>query len=384
MTIVNAPSLSLILLPTLNCDADCEYCFEHKGGQPLSLELLPEMFAKIFAFIDERNTHELHVHWQGGEVLTLTPEWMEKAEECIQRTAECHHKMVRHFLQSNLIGYGSDWEPIITRMFANSIGSSLDYPNQHRKVKGGSPEDFNQLWAVKANAARKAGNHIGIIAIPSMATLAAGAEAFYEYFTRELGFIDFQLNTPFAGGPVNSVKKGFPLAPERLGHFFTELIDIWMARGYAEGVRIGPFDQLLAYFRDEPHQLPCIWHRNCADQFICIHPKGYIAQCDCWAASYPEYHFGNIFGNGSLSEILEASTSRRRFFDRPLSIIQNQDCIDCDFLALCHGGCPVRAYSLNGNLYDKDPYCPTYLAVFKHMKTVSAQLSARTTLQKLV
>lgn len=384
MTPVIAPSFSLILLPTLNCDADCEYCFEKKGGPPLSPELLPEMFAKIFTFMDERNAHELHVHWQGGEILTLLPEWMEDAGERIQRTADSHHKQVQHFLQSNLIGYGSDWEPVITRMFGNSIGSSVDYPNQHRKVKGKSPEDFNPFWAAKADVARKDGNHLGIIAIPSMETLAAGAEAFYEYFTRELGITDFQLNTPFAGGPVNAVKEGFPLDPERLGQFFTELIDIWMARGYAKGVRIGPFDQLLACFRDEPHLLPCIWHRNCADQFICIHPEGHIAQCDCWVASYPEYRFGNIFENGSLSDILEASPSWRRFLDRPANIIQNQDCIDCDFLAICHGGCPIRAYSLKRNLYDKDPYCPTYLAVFKHMKAVSARLSAQMTLQKRI
>ena len=370
-----SPPFSLILLPTLQCDADCEYCFEKKGAPPLSPNLLPEIFAKIFAFMDERNRDELHVNWQGGEILTLSPAWLEEARELIQRTADSHRKEVKHFLQSNLIGYSPDWQPVITEMFGKSIGSSVDYPNRHRKVKGGAVEEFNSIWLEKANAARDNGNHLGVIAVPSADTIEAGGEAFYNYFTQVLGISDFQLNTPFAGGPANAVKNGYPLDPERLGEFYTELVDVWMEQGYAEGVRIGPFDQLLACFLDEPHLLPCIWHRNCADQFICIHPEGYLAQCDCWVASYPEYRFGNIFDKGSLSAILGASPARKRFLARPSEIIQHQDCIDCDFLAICHGGCPIRAYSVRGNLYDKDPYCPTYLAVFRHMRKVAACLA---------
>lgn len=369
------PPYSLILLPTLQCDADCEYCFEKKGAPPLSPDMLPAIFIKIFDFMDERNTRELHIHWQGGEILTLSPEWVDDAGERIRTTAESYGMRVSHFLQSNLLGYGPQWEGVINNMFGKSIGSSADYPNRHRKVKGGSPEAFNPLWRKRADEARNAGNHLGVISIPSLETLEAGAEKFYDYFTQNLGLSDFQLNTPFAGGPANAVKAGFPLDPIRLGQFFTQLIDIWMERGYARGVRIGPFDQLLACFLDEPHLLPCIWQRNCADHFICVHPEGHLAQCDCWVASYPEYRFGNIFENGGLADILERSPARKHFLNRPADIIQNQDCIDCDFLGICHGGCPIRAYSFRGNLYDKDPYCPTYLAVFHHMKRVAARLA---------
>jgi len=369
------PQFSLILLPTLQCDADCEYCFEKKGAPPLRPGQLPEIFAKIFAFMDERNSHELHVNWQGGEILTLSPAWLEEARELIQRTADTHRKQVKHFLQSNLIGYSPDWQPVITGMFGKSIGSSVDYPNRHRKVKGGAVKDFNSIWLERADAARKSGNHLGVIAVPSADTIEAGGETFYDHFTRVLGISDFQLNTPFAGGSANTVKTGYPLDPERLGVFFTELVDVWMEQGYSEGVRIGPFDQLLAFFLDEPYVLPCIWHRNCADNFICIHPEGHLAQCDCWVASYPEYRFGNIFENGSLAAILGASPARQRFLARPAEIIQHQDCIDCEFLGICHGGCPIRAYSVQGNLYDKDPYCPTYLTVFRHMRKVAARLA---------
>jgi len=114
--------------------------------------------------------------------------------------------------------------------FGNSIGSSVDYPNRHRKVKGGAVKDFNSIWLGKADAARNSGNHLGVIAVPSDASIEAGGETFYDHFTRVLGISDFQLNTPFAGGSANTVKNGYPLDPERLGVFFTELVDVWMER----------------------------------------------------------------------------------------------------------------------------------------------------------
>ena len=371
------PPFSMIFLPTLRCDADCEYCFEKKGGPPIALDLLSELFEKVFSYMDGRNLHELQVYWQGGEVLTLSPGWIEKAYERIAATADCCGKHVAHFLQSNLLAYGPEWEPAIARVFGNEIGSSVDYPNRHRKAKGGHPEDFNPFWLKKADAARKAGNRLGVIAIPGEETLHAGAEKFYDYFTRFLRLDDFQLNNPFPGGTSNAVKQGFPLDPERLGLFYTKLVDIWMEKGYENGVRLGPFDQLLACFLDEPHILPCIWHRNCADQFICVGPDGTLAQCDCWTASYPEYHFGNIFENRPLDEILNTSSARKQFLDRPARIVENQDCIDCQYLAICHGGCPVRTYSMRGGLFEKDPYCPTYLTVFRHMENVAAKMAAK-------
>jgi uncharacterized protein len=208
-----SPPYSLIFLPTLRCDADCEYCFENKGGRALGLDELPLIFNKLFAYLEERNLEELQINWQGGEVLTLPPRWIEQAVGIIGDSAAAHGKRVQHLLQSNLLAYGPAWQPVIAEIFGGAIGSSVDYPNRHRKAKGGTPRQFNALWLARADAAREAGNHLGVIALPSRRTLEAGAEAFYRYFTEELGLTDFQLNTPFAGGAVNAVKGEFPPGP---------------------------------------------------------------------------------------------------------------------------------------------------------------------------
>jgi hypothetical protein len=47
----------------------------------------------------------------------------------------------------------------------------------------------------------------------------------------------------------------------------------------------------------------------------------------------------------------------------------------CDYLALCHGGCAVRAFSVHGTLFEKDPHCELYRSLFGHMAAAAARLA---------
>ena len=71
--------LSLILLPTLTCSAACDYCFEHKSNARLTLAQLSKMVGKVLDYLDERGIDSLSIYWQGGEIMTLSPTWMQRA-----------------------------------------------------------------------------------------------------------------------------------------------------------------------------------------------------------------------------------------------------------------------------------------------------------------
>jgi radical SAM protein with 4Fe4S-binding SPASM domain len=182
---------------------------------------------------------------------------------------------------------------------------------------------------------------------------------------------------PFPGGPGGDPALGYPLAAGPLSRFLTDLFDIWIARGYGRGVALGPFDSFLEYRLEGSAAVPCIWQANCSSEFLCIDPAGNVAQCDCWAASYPEQWFGNIFQPGSLADLLTRSTARRSFRERPSQLIQREDCLDCEYLSMCHGGCPIRAYSVYGCMDRKDPYCAVYMAVFRRVAEVAASIALR-------
>jgi radical SAM protein with 4Fe4S-binding SPASM domain len=365
---------SIILLPTNKCNVKCDYCFEDKTRDALTMDKLSIMIGKVLDHMERSNISALTIYWQGGEIMTLPPSWFERAYEAIGGAAEDRKRLVSHSLQSNMIGYNKQWNKVIAEMFGNSVGTSMDYPNLHRKLFNRGADEYTRLWSDNVKAAREAGIDISVIAVPNRGTLEAGAERFYSYFADELGIDSFQVNTPFPGGEENDVKKSMPLDVEELSRFFIELTDVWVERGYHRGVKVGPIDELVNQFIDGMGCLPCIWQSNCADEFISIDARGYVAQCDCWVTSYPDYFFGNIFECDDFTDLLKNSPARKRFIERPAAIVQ-QGCLECDYLSLCHGGCPVRTYTFRGTIFEKDPYCHLYKSLFKHVEDVAARLA---------
>ena len=365
---------SIILLPTNKCNVNCEYCFEDKTDDRMSLDQLALVMRKVFDYMDEASIRALTIHWQGGEAMMMPPEWFDGAFDLIQNEAVKRGKYVEHGLQSNMISYHKRWNGIIGRMFGNSVGTSMDYPNIHRKLFNGSASDYTRIWKSNIQAALDAGIAIGVIAVPNQRTLDVGAEEFYSFFVDEVGVQSFQVNTPFPGGEGNKTKRTLGLDVAALGQFFADLTDVWLERGYTDGVKVGPIDELVKKFNSGSGCLPCIWQANCADEFISIDARGFVAQCDCWVTSYPEYFFGNIYEAESLRRMLAESHARRKFVMRPAAVIPD-DCINCEYLSLCHGGCPVRTYTFSGTMFEKDPYCEVYLAMFRKAEEVAAKLS---------
>ncbi|HSI83052.1 MAG TPA: hypothetical protein VK970_04665, partial [Candidatus Methylacidiphilales bacterium] len=286
---------SVILLPTSECNVACDYCFEHKESHRLSAVLVPLLTKRLLDHMDHEGIEECEIYWQGGEAMIMGPAWFQNAGEVMDKAAAERGRRFTHYLQTNLVSYSDAWKPLIHKMFQGSLGTSMDYPNVHRKLFKGGAEAYTEIWTKRLREARAAGIRVGVIAVLHQASLDIGAEAFYRYYTEELGLDDFQVNTPFPGGPANESETSFTLDTAELGKFLTDLFNVWMERGYHNGVSLGPFDGLMNHFLGEPARLPCIWKENCSNQFISVDSKGTVAQCDCWVTSYPEYFFGNVF-----------------------------------------------------------------------------------------
>ncbi|MDF1858914.1 MAG: radical SAM protein [Verrucomicrobiales bacterium] len=373
-------AFSVILLPTAECNVACEYCFEYKEPLRLSLEALPALTESVLAHMEQEGFGECEVYWQGGEALIMGPDWYRKAKVIMEEAAARRGLKFVHYLQTNLIGYSKAWNDIIFDMFDGSLGTSMDYPNLHRKLFSGSAGKYTEVWRERLEEVRSSGIHVGVIAVLHQGSLDAGAEAFYRYFVEELGITDFQVNTPFPGGPANEAETEFQLESGALAEFLGDLFEIWMENGYKNGVQVGPFDALINHFSGRPARLPCIWKENCSNQFVSIDAKGTVAQCDCWVTSYPDYYFGNIFREPDLSRMLSESPARQKFVERPGKLVEDEDCLSCRFLSICHGGCPVRTYAAMGTLDSKDPYCEVYKRVFSQAERYGNELRKKAVL----
>ena len=86
---MTGPPLSLILLPTLDCNVACDYCFEEKARVQLSREQLPGLTRSVLDHMEARGTAQAELYWQGGEAMLLGPAWFEHALETMGRAAAC-------------------------------------------------------------------------------------------------------------------------------------------------------------------------------------------------------------------------------------------------------------------------------------------------------
>lgn len=379
---------SVILLPTAECNVACTYCFEHKEPLKLSLQRVPPLTSQLLDHLEHEDIQECEIYWQGGEAMLMGPAWFAEAGRLMDEAATARGRRFTHYLQTNLISYTPIWNSLLKDMFGGSLGTSMDFPNHHRKLFKGGPEAYTALWSQRLREAQAAGIEVGVIAVLHQGSLDAGPEAFYRYYTEELGLKSFQVNTPFPGGPAKAVEAEFDLDKDALAEFLGGLFDLWMERGYADGVALGPFDALVHHFTGAPARLPCIWKENCSNQFISVDARGTVAQCDCWVTSYPESFFGNVFREKNLTDMLRTSPARREFVERPKHLVEHEDCLECRYLSICHGGCPVRTYSALGTMLAKDPYCEVYKAIFsraeqKGKELLRAQFQARTSYREL-
>ncbi len=366
-------TFSVLISPTFRCNADCEYCFENKTSGVMDLVDFQRILVRLATYFRQQEVAELNLYWQGGEIFTMDPEWLLRAHDISREISVKSGLSITNELQSNLIGYGPPWRRVLSEMFNDTVGSSLDFPNLYRKVAGGSPETYNETWFRQYQLANEAGIEVAVIAVLNEESLRVGAQGFYAYYAEKLGIKSFQTNTPYPGGLSTPAKRGFPLDNTLLGIFYSDLLDIWMRKGRSEGISISPFDQLIDYFRTGEERLSCVWTENCANTFLGIDPKGNVGLCECWVASYPDFVFGNILSCRDMGDIVNSSV-RRQFLERPLRLVEEQDCVECEYLAVCHGGCPVRAYSTTGSIFTKDPYCQASKTLFGLARKAAVEL----------
>ena len=90
-------------------------------------------------------------------------------------------------------------------------------------------------------------------------------------------------------------------------------------------------------------------------------------------ASYPEYVFGNILTCPDMADIMNGPI-RKQFLERPMRLMEKEDCSECEYLALCHGGCPVHAYGTTGSLFAKDPNCQSRKTLFRLARNAAIEI----------
>ncbi|HEY2572715.1 MAG TPA: hypothetical protein VGH65_01560, partial [Verrucomicrobiaceae bacterium] len=144
---------SVILLPTAECNVACDYCFENKEPHRLPMLMVPLLSRRLLDHLEHEGIEECEIYWQGGEAMIMGPAWFVEAGRIMDATAKERGHRFTHYLQTNLISYSAAWNEVLFSMFNGSLGTSMDYPNLHRKLFKGGAEAYTRIWTERLREA---------------------------------------------------------------------------------------------------------------------------------------------------------------------------------------------------------------------------------------
>ncbi|MBL8025392.1 MAG: anaerobic sulfatase maturase, partial [Fibrobacteres bacterium] len=326
-------SFSLLIKPTsADCNLRCAYCFylEKSALYPakpvhrMNSATLKAMIGKCMSIGMEQTIFS----WQGGEPLLMGLDFFREAVT-LQATLGKKGQNVSNTIQTNGVLLKGDWLNFFNE-FSFLVGLSIDGPQEiydaNRFATGGRSVFKDVMDAVKLLQLFK--TQFNVLTVISTAN-ATKAKDVYR-FIKSLG-VNFHQYIPAVRTP-GQISKGdnFSITGEEYGRFLLDLFEEWYPRD-TRTVSIRLFDSIInVLVRGNPFY--CEMGSSCSDYFV-VEYNGDVYPCDFFVE--PSHKLGNI--NSVSFEDLRSSEKYRKF--SKLKMPQVDECRDCEFLSLCHGGC---------------------------------------------
>ena len=338
------------IIPTLSCDASCQYCFTRRINSPImSRETFLESLRLVENLGRETDAGDLDLCFHGGEPLLAGFDFYKQALPAIRKNLG---QSVRLSLQSNLWNLTDDFCKLFFD-YQVRVGTSLDGPEQVNDRQRG-PGYFKKTME-GIHLLHKHGMNTGCIAAFTSHSAAKVNEVF-EFFLKNT--LSFSVHCAVKPIQYNGDQKLF-LSAEGFERVLIQLLDLYLEN--ANKIRISTLDDMIKNIAREKSGL-CTFSR-CIGNYIAVSSEGGIYPCNRFAGM-KEFSFGCLDTIHSFSDI-ERSGAWGRLMDWQSRI--DKECRDCFYKAICHGGCPYAGHSTNQREPARDPLCRAYRGVYQHI-----------------
>ncbi len=346
------------------CNLRCRYCF-YSGTEKLlegrldarkrAAATMPDdiLEGMVGEFLSYRMRESVFC-WQGGEPTLAGLDFFRRTVE-LQMKHGARGQVVGNAFQTNGILIDRDWAKFLAE-YKFLVGLSLDGPRDvHEAMRGRS---FGAVMRA-AQLFRQFGVEFNILCVVSRANVRRGREVYRWYVAH--GFNNIQYI------PCRELKDDGGLTPESItaeefGDFLVGVFDEWWQRDIGK-VSERNIDSALAYYLTGTPTM-CTYQARCSD-YLMIERGGEVFPCDFFGR--PEWLLGYL-GERPMAEYLEQVREER--FGK-LKGQAAAECRECEWWAICHGGCP-RDRAADG----KSHYCEGYRKFFAATATRLRQLAA--------
>lgn len=362
----NYPMPNILLLPTLNCQASCSYCFGPHMHSPIMSE---EVVLETAKWIDKltKKAHfynpsqKVNIIFHGGEPLLAGYAFFENA---LPTFTENIGKQVAFSMLSNLWALDNRLIEIF-KQYKVTVAVSVDGPEMINDRQRGA----GYFKRTMAGLQMLRDIDIPVFAICTFTPLSAPkADEIFDFFLEQK--LNFQFKTvvqPFEidGRCVDvlSYEEHLKLI-ERLLHRFLM---------HAGQVRVKSLERMVRSIVTRENAMYIAG--NCLGKQLAVDPGGGIYNCQRFAG-LKKYQWASITQRPSMEQL--ASTLGYCAYSQRMDRIR-EECSGCSYLDICAGGCAYNAFT-NQTRKDtvsfKDPECRAYRGILDNIVELIGKLMA--------
>ena len=342
----------VMLVPTLGCPSDCEYCWSSEEGSPvMSVDIIKETVEWLKNFREEPVTFTFH----GGEPLLAGYDFFLEALPLLAN--ELSHLKPAFALQTNL------WNmtPELARLFKEyniPLGSSLDGPEELNDLQRG--KGYYQRTMKGYEIAREEDLQVSFISTFTSYSIQYKEDIFNFFLENGL---NLKLHPALPSLRDDNPEK-WALSPEEYGELLIYLLDQYLE--HMDEIELKNID----------HLCKCVFIRrgvvctfvDCMGDTFAVGPDGSIYPCYRFVGM-PEYVMGNVQDHPSMDDLAQSDAWKllHDFKD-----YVDTECKKCSYIKFCRGGCPYNALSINektgkAEINGVDPHCTAYKMIFKEI-----------------
>lgn len=341
---------SVLLHPTLHCNANCSYCSSSRSDSP---RWGLDTWRRVFDWLAPVLRSGADLIWHGGEPMLLGAAFYREAVAYTQLA----RPDVRHSMQTNLLAYDSDWRDVLCELFGGQVSSSFEPGTQARRL-GRSAEAYRERFSRRLEQALEDGLRPTLVCTVGDDTVDAAHRLYLENLRRGERSVPLRVNYLHASGRLRG--QGLPMQPEAYGALLCELFDRMCQDVPRFPVR--PVVDMLLQLVDD-NRGACPWTRRCTGSVLHITPDLEIHNCAGFGDLGAEFSFGNI-ATVSARDALVSMAARRL---RRASARLPDACNACDYLPQCRGGCMLHGYLVSGEIEGLFSHCAAWKALYRHM-----------------
>ncbi len=353
------PQIAGVMWKTVSeaCNLACDYCYYSRcNGKPGKLDRIQDETLEKFIkeYLSLSHGYATFV-WQGGEPLLAGLGFFERVIS-LQNNHAKKRMRVANAIQTNGILINENW----ARFFKKHnflVGVSLDGPeeiNDRRRVTNSGNGSFNLIMNGIQHL-REQNVDFNILTVIHEDNVKMAKELVAFYTQENYKYVQFIPCMSFQSQDVSTAGK-YAITAQQYGDFLCEFFDAWYNDGEPY-LSVRFFDNMLAVYLG--HQAELCQQSEFCPKMLVLEQNGDAYPCDFFIEE--EYKLGNV-QKDALQDIID-NPKWNEFLEMKPNLPDK--CKSCEFLNMCHGGCPRNRMQKNKDL-DVDYFCESYKTIYKY------------------